>query len=44
MISLKVSGLASQPLWLQELKLVDDYATAVAVVGAAREIRLMPED
>ena len=44
MISLKASGLASQPLWVQELKLVDDYATAVAVVGAAREIRLMPED
>ena len=44
MISLKALGLASQPLWLQELKLVDDYATAVAVVGAAREIRLMPED
>jgi len=44
MISLKASGLVSQPLWLQELKLVDDYATAVAVVGAAREIRLMPED
>ncbi len=44
MISLKASRRASERLWLQELKLVDDYATAVAVVGAAREIRLMPED
>jgi len=44
MTSIKAPGLESQPLWVQELTLVDDYATAVAVVGAAREIRLMPED
>jgi 4'-phosphopantetheinyl transferase len=42
-IVLETSGLAPQPMWLQELQLLDDYASAVAVAGEPREIHLMPE-
>jgi len=42
-ITLKTIGLEPQTLWLKEMSLLEDYAAAFAVVGAAREIRLMPD-
>ena len=42
-ITLRTIGLESQTLWLNEMALLEDYASAIAVAGAPREVRLMPD-